>query len=619
MDNNELDKILKARLQNTINPSQEFTNKVNTIVNEQRIKEDNKKVAKKVKKVQGGVITKNIGKIILIPILIILIVAIYMFLSNQKLFENKENNIAVIMAIEPTKLESGIIAKDSEFIIRTEKDENIETVQKSIYIEPALDYTITKTQEKEYKLTFKQNIPDNTILKLEYIKNQITENSWAYQTSNKFSITSHFPVNTASVDTVIEIEFSYADVENFEENVEIEPNIEGIWNHIGNTYRFVPNDLFEVNTTYIVTINKDVKNKNQSLEEDYKFSFKVEDLYGNNSGVYSHISDSIYEIDTFEENDLIRINYTAYNANNKIENVEIYKFENINDFEAYLENRTYKNAKSLGNVKFNNKSINDENYYIDINQKLSEGYYVASIKDGNDKELFNSAIQINNLQAYVYETQNDIVAWVAKDGNLQENIEVNYQNITQKTNNEGIAKLKNTTDSSKNKKYIKIGNDKNKLIVGVNNFTETTYQNAYLYTDRPLYKNTDTINIFGFVPLKLYENVEDEFYIECNNEGKKKINLTEDGVINYKKEIKNHIDTSYEIVLYYKYTPIGYSYIQIENYELQNYSYEITMDKNYGYVGEDFEFDVKVKHVTGISVPFHPGAMRYFKEAGVLD
>ena len=96
-----------------------------------------------------------------------------------------------IKAIEPTKLESGVIANNSEFKIYVEGENvNKEAVQKSVYVEPALDYTIEKTLNKnEYKLKFKQNIPDNTILKLQYVKNQVTQDSWAYQTSNKFSVT----------------------------------------------------------------------------------------------------------------------------------------------------------------------------------------------------------------------------------------------------------------------------------------------------------------------------------------------------------------------------------------------------------------------------------------------
>ena len=55
--------------------------------------------------------------------------------------------------------------------------------------------------------------------------------------------------------------------------------------------------------------------------------------------------------------------------------------------------------------------------------------------------------------------------------------------------------------------------------------------------------------------------------------------------------------------LYYKDNVIAYRQIIIENYEAQNYTYEIIYDKNYAEAGTKFEFDVKVNHITGIAVP----------------
>src|SRR5699024_939989 len=122
-------------------------------------------------------------------------------------------------------------ANDTEFIIYTDGQKTTkEDVQRSIYIEPPLDYEIKKINDEQYKLEFKQNIPDNTILKLQYIKDKITEDSWAYQTSNKLSVTSTYPANgenTVSKNTSIEIKFSYAGIEEIQNNITITPEIKG--------------------------------------------------------------------------------------------------------------------------------------------------------------------------------------------------------------------------------------------------------------------------------------------------------------------------------------------------------------------------------------------------------
>ena len=126
-----------------------------------------------------------------------------------------------------------------------------------------------------------------------------------------------------------------------------------------------------------------------------------------------------------------------------------------------------------------------------------------------------------------------------------------------------------------------------------------------IYTDRTLYKNTDTINIWGFVPKAIYGNdLQDEFYISFNGESKEKINVGKDGNYNYKIELQNHYDVEYAMIsLYYKDKEIAGRYVTIENYELQNYTYEIIANKNYVYNNEKYDFDVKVTHITGLVVP----------------
>ena len=241
---------------------------------------------------------------------------------------------------------------------------------------------------------------------------------------------------------------------------------------------------------------------------------------------------------------------------------------------------------------------------IKLTRTLQDGYYVAIIKNKNDSELFNTPIQINNLNAYVTNTENDILVWVADENGIASNIKVKYENEEKTTNSEGIAKF--TSDTTETIKYLKIGNTENKLIVGVYNYNkELYYSNSYIYTDRTLYKSTDTINIWGFVPKAIYGNdLQDEFYISFNGERKEKINVGKDGNYNYKIELQNHYDVEYAMIsLYYKDKEIAGRYVTIENYELQNYTYEIMANKNYVYNNEKYDFDVKVTHITGLVVP----------------
>lgn len=621
MDNNELDRIIKEKLSGTIKPSKEFEQKII-----QKIEEEKQKVIlssdyeKNISNQNYSKMPKNTNfntenkrtklkkynkftKVLSMAAVFLIVCTIGLNLKNTPLNKEEETtNLISIKAIEPTKLESGVVAKDSEFTIVVEGDNvSTEAVQKSVYIEPALDYTIEKTLNKnEFKLKFKQNIPDNTILKLQYVKNQITQDSWAYQTSNKFSVTSTYPDNkeeNVTQNTTIEIEFSYATVNNLEKYVKIYPNIKGEWEHFGRIWRFNPSSKLEKGKRYAVIISKNLKAENQNLEDDYKFEFIVDT---EDENIAKLINNSIDGIITAKSKEFINIPYIANKENQQFGKVEISKFSNIDDFIDYVDIADYSKAKKQGDYEVENKTKENRGKLV-FKQTLTKGYYVAKVKSSSGKELFHCPIQITDISAYAMETERDVLVWAAQDNNLSSNMNVEYNGKSVKTDKQGIAKFENVTDGSKKIKYVKVGGE---LVIGLYNYSFENYPKAYIYTDRTLYKNTDTINIWGFVPKDFfYEKPEDEFYIELGEGEKQKISLQPDGTFTYKIELKNYIDDDTSVNLYYKDSVIGIRYISIENYELQNYTYEVICNKNYGFIGDKINFDVKVKHITGLLVP----------------
>lgn len=606
MDNNELDRILKEKLKNKIKPSAEIEGKIRQKVEQEKMNQlklmntennNNKNKNKKYK------IMKSIVSMVAV---ILIVFAVGVNLDKvPNVFETETVTVANIKGIEPTKTLNGILASDSDFIIYAD-DTNAESVQKSLYVEPALEYTIKKESDNSYRLKFKQNIPDNTIVKLQYVKNKITEDSWAYQTSNKLSISSTYPYNNetgVSKNTTIDINFSYANIENLKSNVEISPAVEGKWEHLGKTWRFTPKKELKDTQKYIIKINKGIKAEEEILEEDYVFSFTVNT--GAHDTKYTRNITTIDGIENCKSNELVKIHYNTdeyYNTSKEeISKIEISKFKTADEFIEYVKTNNYKNTESLGEYKFTRTE-----YYLQLTKTLQTGYYVASIKDQNNNEIFNCPVQINDLSAYAMQTERDIIAWVAEDNDLAKNIKVEYLGKEEKTNSQGIAEFKGILDGTETVKYLKIGNNENKLVVGIYNYEHTNYPSCYIYTDRPLYKNTDTINVWGFVPRQLfYDKIDEEsFYIELNDEEKYKIKIDENGSFNYKIELKNHTDIEYSyITLYYKGEQIASREVTIENYELQNYTYNVIMDRNYGYAGENFEFEVKVEHITGLNVP----------------
>ena len=603
MDNNELDKILKEKLKGKIKMPQEMQEKIKQKVEQEK---------SNYKKSKNKKYNKLKPLISIVALLIIIFTAD--LLINKNLFNEPEitTTVVAIKSIEPTKINNGIIANDTEFIIYTDGQKTTkEDVQRSIYIEPPLDYEIKKINDEQYKLEFKQNIPDNTILKLQYIKDKITEDSWAYQTSNKLSVTSTYPANgenTVSKNTSIEIKFSYAGIEEIQNNITITPEIKGTWEHYGNIWRLIPSEELKESQKYIINIAKGIEAEDKVLESDYTFSFTVNTE--DEMPKFTYNTNSIDKISTFKKDEQIKIYYTINysTSNSEIGKVEISKFNSTDGFLEYLNTGNYTNSLETEEYEYELK-----NNYIQLNKNLTDGYYVASIQTQEGIELFNCPIQINDIAGYAISTERDVIVWVAQGNNLAENINVEYSGKEQKTNKDGIVEFKEISDGSQTVKYVKVGNTENKLVIGIYNYDLENYPTGYLYTDRPLYKNTDTINIWGFVPKELfYDELEDEFYIQLGEEEKQKVQVDEEGNINHKIELENHVDgEDIYISLYYKNTVIASRAITIENYELQNYIYEIIKDKNYALSGSEYNFKVQVTHITGLNVPNKTIAIEY--------
>ena len=134
MDNNELDKILKEKLKGKIQMPQEMQEKIKQKVEQEK---------SNYKKSKNKKYNKLKPLISIVALLIIIFTAD--LLINKNLFNEPEitTTVVAIKSIEPTKINNGIIANDTEFIIYTDGQKTTkEDVQRSIYIEPPFDYEI---------------------------------------------------------------------------------------------------------------------------------------------------------------------------------------------------------------------------------------------------------------------------------------------------------------------------------------------------------------------------------------------------------------------------------------------------------------------------------------------
>ena len=555
-------------------------------------------------------VPKNWKKDIILVILILVLVLLINFIISakgesfiektfNKITGNEENYNKIKSITYEGK--NDYLETKSVFTVKTSSSLKEEEFNKYLMVEPAYDYTVEKVDKNEYKVTI-DNISGNQIVNLNYVENNKPVYKWAYESSKDLAVSSIYPRNGSKVssDSVIEVNLTYANVENFEKSVSIEPAIDGSWEHLGRTWRFTPSGELKKDTTYTIVVKNTITHGDLKMKNEYSSKFTVSN--GEEDGgddfedglVFNPIT--VDEITTFRPNESIKIAYIDYENEDPPTKATVYKFDSASDFEKYLT--TGKGSyKKQGDYKF--KNYNKET--IELTEKLGIGYYLVAVK-GKKTNGFTVPVQVNSYSAYAYASERDVLVWVAKDGKFQKDLKVTYEKKEATTNEDGIAKISNYTDGSGNIKYVKVdSNGKNPLYIGIENVTIDNYPEAYVYCDRPLYKNTDTVSIWGFVPLSFFADTPDrtKFSIEFADK-KYPVSVDKNGNFTTKLDLKNVESDGDVISLYYNNSIIGTNYITIENYSLRNYNYEIDTNKEYLVNGETFKFGVKVKHVSGI-------------------
>ncbi len=574
----------------------------------ENVNKKHEKKQKKEKKKEGG---RSKKKIILITVLSIVIIAlialILFFLLNKEDVEKLDENFE-IKSIKQTT-EGDYVSNNETFIVET-SEANEEIVRNHLYVEPPVNYDIKKVDKEKYEVTLNE-IPSNSLVNLSLVKDEVKSYSWAFQSTEDLNVLAVYPSDgssAVSTYSVITVSLSYPNVENLEEHFEISPKVEGTFTHIGRVWKFTPKGELKNNTTYTITITSGLKAGDYVLEDSFKSTFSTYNRPQNNSNNnnqnkergYNHSLISSDAISSFTPNDLITIKLYGEEKVNKI---RLYKFDNLDNFIKYLNNDNNYNATDLGEQEY---TYQEKYFSYILSKKQDVGYYVAEVYLASGELYTTVPIQVNQLSAFLFTSYEDLLVWVGSEDKLLQNINVTYSDKSASTNEEGIAVIKKYNDESNKAKYVYVGDSSTPLVIGIKNLEIYDYPTSYIYVDRPVYKNTDTVSIWGYIPLKYYEELFDDFnknnFVLVDENTNIPIQINQDGTFTAKYYLDNHVDGYLSLYLKYKNNYVAYKGATISNYSKQNYEYEFNYDKNYVVAGNNFNFDVHVTHVTGIDV-----------------
>ena len=119
------------------------------------------------------------------------------------------------LTITADKQDSLGIFTNTQFTVKTDTDLSSSDIKKNLTIFPATEFDIQPISARQFTLTPKQHLLDNSIYRIEVKTNQKTF-SWAFQTKNDFRVVNSLPADkTAYVPTNTGIELIFYSSQNW--------------------------------------------------------------------------------------------------------------------------------------------------------------------------------------------------------------------------------------------------------------------------------------------------------------------------------------------------------------------------------------------------------------------
>ena len=437
------------------------------------------------------------------------------------------------ISIAPLSYSSLGVERDSSFLITSATQTLTEDHLRSyLSVGSGENFTLTSQPDNAFLLSFEETLAPAQIYTLVYSPTGMQPTSHAFQTTDIFRVTSTTPANSTHnipPNSGIEVTFSQPLLSDtsFEAAFTIYPRVNGRFLRRENTYIFAPNQL-ELNTVYTVIISQEIMSENRErLTEDYTFQFTTR--WGTATERPFSIAGSAYQNFLPWQEVFIPINI-AQNFRERDFVVELYSLplasvflhpENYRqyvggewqwDFTAFPPTAQYDTQGTVEHVETFQLELHSitlqgwEFNYLFLGSTLPEGYYLATIRAANDPHsaVLEKFIQVSALSVYSLSVEGEMVFWV-HDATTHlsatgARIQVDGRTVT--TDSDGVA-IMQTRQNATEAITIEYGNflpfAYTKRTFAPTRLTPSGRFLTYMYTDRPSYRPTDTIDIFGVV------------------------------------------------------------------------------------------------------------------------
>jgi len=556
--------------------------------------------------------------------------------------------------LAPTVSDEGGVDVSSAFVFTFDGNVDASSVRKYLTMEPAMELGIHQGQNSsEVLVAPSEPLQPNTVYRFS-LKTNGEDAGWAFQTKNVFGVAGVYPGNETTevpVNSGIEITFTHRNTIDISPYFQIEPTVEGTFVQHGRTVVFTPKQSLAPDTIYKVTVKAGLPlaDTEDKLAEDYTFSFETGSKEGQASNDLgwemqgTSLSFSLQQTPTFtmysyntepNASETVAMKLYSYASPTAYANALQMQTEEAPNWSYYARYNNLPDVTGLQQVVDFNANVTSADQYggyvLSCPSPLSAGYYVV-IADykGVSRSVY---FQVSNLTAYLQPAEGQSLFWVH---DLANGVPVNNASITYyktnkstKTDKNGVATLEVPSsadkDNSRNKfdynyeakndvYFIKA--DDQSLVVYDNGYITYRSQNSsnynwqYLYLDRALYRNSDTVNFWGvFVPRDSASTAPSTLSVRIYASGDDEPLLSSDvklngGTFMGSINLPNLPSGWYEIEVYNGDTYLFGNGFSVQDFIKASYELDVTAEKQAVFAGDTAVFDLSTLGFEGTPMP----------------
>lgn len=552
--------------------------------------------------------------------------------------------------VTATAADSAGVDSDTAFVIKSKETIDAADLKKSLSLLPAVDFSLEKISDNEFKVVPKAPLAGKTVYRLAIAASYIAETgaavtrdySWAFQVKDAFRVYTTIPGNMTTnvpLNAGIEIMFSHENSADYAKYITLEPAAAGRFEQHKRTVVFIPQKLNPA-TIYTVTVSRELPLSGSDLRlvDDYKFSFETGEQYRDKQSWFSPAREysefSTNEEPVFEmhmDDDSAGLNVSA----------EIFSFADADDYVKELDKRAaFPRWSSLGreNFRVNTAELvkvatlslkpqkNQWSYFLLFLEKMPAGFYAVNLKTADaEKQIF---FQVSDLAVYTAVSENDTLVWVndiatgsALPGAV---VQASKTNLNVVTGADGVARFA-TTES-----FGAASNEEKEMFLTVKGAGKATvipfwygrnYHDtnddfySHFYTDRAMYQPTDLINIWGFATGRDGQKIQGDWTAELVSSGyydyyyepltlaKVDLQRSASGAISGKLAISNANPGYYTLNLKMGDKLIHSRGISVEAYVKPAYEVTLKPEKRALMAGEKIKFEAGARFFDGTAVP----------------